>query len=115
MITNKNFVVIKNQVKKSHKNICQQWVEANSAKKGKSKDKDYNKISQTIWTRVLHYIKFKSSLEHKNMLNSAISSLKALMMISSEFWEDPKNNKINSWSERNLMVLNKTIIEVWNK
>ena len=48
MITNKNFAVIKCKNKKSHKNIYQQQVEDNSAKKDKSVDKDDNDTPQTI-------------------------------------------------------------------
>lgn len=65
-----------------------------------------------MWIRVLCCIKFKSSLEHKNMLNCAIPSLIALMIIGSEFLEDPENNKTNLWPERNFMVLNRIIMEV---
>ena len=41
--------------------------------------------------------------------------LVALMMTGPEFSEDPENDQINPWPERNPMALDKTMVEVWNK
>ena len=48
MITNRNSAIIKSQGKKSYKDIHQQQVGDNNAKKDKSKDKNNNDISQTM-------------------------------------------------------------------
>lgn len=39
----------------------------------------------------------------------------ALMMTGPEFSEDPKNEQINPWPERNPMALDKMMMNVWNK
>ena len=41
--------------------------------------------------------------------------LMALIMTGLEFSEDPENEQINPWPKRNLMALDKMIMNVWNK
>lgn len=67
---------------------------------------------QTIGIDVQCHIKYESNLGHKAIYNCAIPYLIALIMTSSEFSEDPKNEQINFWPERNLMTLNKMIINM---
>ena len=78
-------------------------------------EEDTNDTLQTIWTSVPRRIKFKSSSGHKAVLNCAILYLMALIMTGPEFSEDPKNDQINSWPERNPMALDRTMVEVSNK
>lgn len=60
-------------------------------------------------------IKFEFSLKHKTVFNCVMLYPPALMMTSFKFSEDLANNQINLWLEYNLMTLNKTMVEVWNK
>lgn len=64
---------------------------------------------------VAPYIKFEVNLEYEAIFNCAIPYLVALMIIGIEFLEDPENNLINPWPEGNTIVLDKIIMEVWNK
>ena len=68
-----------------------------------------------MWTGVPRCIKFESSPGYKAVLNCAMPYLVALMMTGPKFSEDPENNQINQWPERNLMALDRTMVEVWNK
>lgn len=76
---------------------------------------DDDNTSQTIWTSVPYYIKFKSRSRHNSVLNCDMPYLVALMMSGSEFSKNPENNQINLWPERNPMALDRMMVEVWNK
>lgn len=60
-------------------------------------------------------IKFESSLRYKAVIDCPMPYFVALMMTGFKFLEDLENNQINLWSERKPIVLDKTIVEVWNK
>ncbi len=72
-------------------------------------------IFRTIWTGVPRCTKYKSHQGHKAVSNCAIPYLMSLMMTGPEFSEDPENEQINSWPERNSMALDKMMMNMWNK
>lgn len=82
---------------------------------GEDEEEDADDTPQTMWTGVPRRIKFESSPGHKAVLNCAMPYLVALMMTGPEFSEDPENDQINPWPERNPMALDRTMVEVWNK
>lgn len=64
---------------------------------------------------ILYYTKLKSSLRYKNILNYAMLYFMVLMIIGLKFSKNPKNNKINLWLKCNLIILDKTIMKIFNK
>lgn len=68
-----------------------------------------------MWTSVLYYTTFEFSSKYKTILNYAILYLLVLIITSLKFLKNSENNLINSWLERNFMVLDKTIMKVYSK
>lgn len=64
---------------------------------------------------ILYYTKFEFSLKYQAIFNCAIPYFIVLMMTGPEFSEDPENNKINLWPECKLMLLDKIMVDVWDK
>ncbi len=62
-----------------------------------------------------HCIKYESSPGHKAVYNCVMPYLTALMMTSPEILEDPKNEPINPWPERNPMALDRIMMNIWMK
>ncbi len=68
-----------------------------------------------MWTGVPRRTKYKSSPSHKAVYNCVMPYLTALMMIGLEVLEDPENEPINLWPERNPMALDRMMMNVWTK
>lgn len=64
---------------------------------------------------VLCYTKYKSNIKYKVIYNYVIPYLIILIITSYKFFKDVKKNKINSWPKCNLIILDKIIINIWNK
>ncbi len=77
-----------------------------------NRNKGNNGIIQMMWTNVPCCTKYESSLGHKTVYNWVMPYLTALMLTGPEVLKDSENEPINLWSERNLMVFDKMIINV---
>lgn len=62
-----------------------------------------------------YHTKFESSLGYETVLNYAMPYLIMLIMISPEFSKDLENNYINLWPKRNSIILDRMMMEVYNK
>ena len=65
-----------------------------------------------MWTVVPRCTKYKSNSGHKIVYNSVMAYLMALMITGPEISEDPENEQINLWPERNPIALDKMMINV---
>ncbi len=110
MISNTNSDAIKGQAKMSRREKQQIRVEDDDEQQDGGEDVD--DMFRIIWTGVPRRTKYKSNLGHKAVYNCAMLYLMALMMTGPEFSEDPENEQINSWPERNPMSLDKMMINV---
>ena len=72
-------------------------------------------IFWTIWMGIPCRTKSKSKLGYKAIYNNAMPYLMVLMITGLKFSENPENEQINLWPERNLIVLDKMMMNVWNK
>ncbi len=79
------------------------------------RDKGDNGIIRTMWMGVPRCTKYESSPGHKAIYNCVIPYLTALILIGPEVLEDPKNESINLWPERNPMALDRMMINIWTK
>ncbi len=70
---------------------------------------------RTMWTGIPRRTKYESSPGHKAVYNCVMPYLTALMMTGQEVSEDPENELINPWPERNPMVLDRMMMNVWMK
>ncbi len=61
---------------------------------------------------VPHRTKYEFSLGHKAIYNCIISYFIALMMTSLNVLEDPKNKLINPWPKRNIMALDRMMMNI---
>ncbi len=77
--------------------------------------KNVDDMFRTIWTGVPRRTKYKSNQGHKAVYNCAMPYLMALMMTGPEFFEDPENEQIYPWPERNPIALDKMRMNMWNK
>lgn len=105
MITSRNSAVTKSRPQKSQRDAHQQQGE----------DEDDDDTHRTIWSGVPRRTKFESNSGHKAVYDCAMPYLMALMMAGPKFSEDPENEQISPWPERNSMALDRTMVEVWNK
>ncbi len=80
-----------------------------------NRDKGDNSIIRTMWTGVPRRTKYESSPGHKAVYNCIMPYLTVLMITGPEVSEDPENESINAWPERNLMALDRMMMNVWTK
>ncbi len=113
MISNRNSAAIKGQAKMSQREKEQIHFEDDGEQEDEGEDVD--DMFWTIWTGVPRRTKYESNPEHKAVYNCAMLYLMALMMTGTKFSEDPENEQINPWPERNPMALDKMRMNVWNK
>ncbi len=79
------------------------------------RDKGNNGIIWMMWTGVPCHTKYESSPGHKAVYNCVIPYLIVLIITGPEVLEDPKNEPINLWPERNPMALDTMMMNVWTK
>ncbi len=77
-----------------------------------NRDEGDNSIIQRMQTGVSRRTKYKSSPGHKTVYNCVIPYLIALMMTGPEVLEDPENESINPWPERNPMALDRMMMNM---
>lgn len=68
-----------------------------------------------LWTGISRRTKYESSLGHKAIYNCVMPYLTALMMTGPDASEDSENKLINPWPERNIMPLDRMMMNVWTK
>ncbi len=109
--------------------VCKSWAKMPEREKQQQKDHDRlkdirdenngnegnNRIIQMMWTGVPRHTQYESSLGHTAVYNCVIPYLTALIMTSPEILEVPENKPMNSWPKRNLMALDKMMMNVWMK
>ncbi len=113
MIFNRNSAAIRGQAKMSWREKQQIRVEDDDEQEDGGEDVD--DMFRTIWTGVPRRTKYQSNSGHRAVYNCTIPYLMALMMTGPEFSEDPENEQIYPWLERNPMALDKMMMNVWNK
>lgn len=70
---------------------------------------------QIIWTNIPRNTKYKSNPRHKAIYNYIMPYFIVMMITSLEFFRDKENKQINFWLKRNPIVLDKMIMNIWNK
>ena len=113
MIFNRKSAAIKDQARMSWREKQQIQVE-NNCEQEDGGEGIYD-MFWTMWMGVPRHTKYKSNPGHKTVYNSDMPYFIALMMTGPEFSEDPENEQINPWPERNPMTLDKMMMNVWNK
>ncbi len=114
MITNRNSTASKGRAKMP--GIGKQLQEDNDGLQDLGDEDDRNEgdngIIRTMWTDVPRHTKYESSPGHKTVYNCVMPYFTALMITGREVSEDPENEPINPWPERNPMALDTMMMNV---